>query len=76
MVDSFFFRFIVYINIKNKIIMNQNKKLLSNIKAYEKRESPLNKFARKMYEVAGEENQETVREIINTLKPKQNGKGN
>ena len=53
--------------------MKQNKKLLSNIEAYEQKESAINKFARKMYDVAGNENQETVRQIINALKPKQNG---
>ena len=55
--------------------MNQNKKLIENIRKYDlARETPVERFARIMYEVAGDEKKETVREIINTLKPKQNGK--
>ena len=74
MVVSYFFRFIVYINIK-KTIMNQNEKLLENIKKFDlARETPVDRFARIMYEVAGEGQKETVKEIINILKPKQNGK--
>ena len=72
MVVSYFFRFIVYINIKT-LTMNQNKKLLKNMKNLDI-ESPVDRFARIMYEVAGKNQKENVKEIINILKPKQNGK--
>jgi hypothetical protein len=55
--------------------MNQNEKLLENIKKLDlARETPVDRFARIMYEVAGESQKDTVNEIINILKPKQNGK--
>jgi len=55
--------------------MNQDKKLLENMRKFDlARETPVDKFARIMYEAAGESQKETVKEIINTLKPKQNGK--
>ena len=55
--------------------MNQNEKLLRNIKKLDlARETPVERFARIMYEVAGEGKEETLNEIINILKPKQNGK--
>ena len=61
--------------------MNQNKKLIENMKAYDlrellKKESPVERFERIMYEVAGKEKRDVVKEIINTLKPKQNGERN
>ena len=57
--------------------MNPNEKLIKNMERYElSQESPINKFARIMYEIAGEEKKDIVKEIINTLKPKQNGKRN
>jgi hypothetical protein len=55
--------------------MNQNEKLLQNIKKLDlARETPVDRFARIMCEVVGEGQEETVKEIINILKPKQNGK--
>ena len=55
--------------------MNQNEKLLQNIRKFDlARETPVDRFARIMSEVAGEGQKETVNEIINILKPKQNGK--
>jgi broad-specificity NMP kinase len=61
--------------------MNQNKKLIENMEAYDlrellKKESPVERFERIMYEVAGDEKRDIVKEIIKTLKPKQNGKRN
>jgi hypothetical protein len=55
--------------------MNQNEKLLENIKKLDlARETPVDRLARIMCEVAGESQKDTVNEIINILKPKQNGK--
>jgi hypothetical protein len=61
--------------------MNQNKKLIENMKDYDlreilKKESPVERFERIMYEIAGQEKRDIVKEIINTLKPKQNGERN
>jgi hypothetical protein len=76
LVVSFFFHYIVYINIKKIIIMGLNKELFNSIRERElSEESVLDKLCREMQEVAGLEHRETVKQIIEGLKPKENGTG-
>ena len=58
--------------------MNQNEKLLKNIENFENREkSILEKQNKEMYHLTNDfQKRKEFREIINLLKPKQNGKRN
>ena len=58
--------------------MGANKKLLANMRSYEiSQETLTDKYAREMYELAGDYKQkQNLKTIIKTLKPKQNGKRN
>jgi|TARA_R110000851_G_scaffold114153_2_gene239122 hypothetical protein len=57
--------------------MGQNKKLFNNIREYELRQDSLEKQnERLVLELTPVRQRETVKTIINTLKPKQNGKRN
>lgn len=57
--------------------MGQNKKLLMKMREFEMRESsPVNRYERAIYELAPQKQKETIKTIINTLKPKENGKRN
>ena len=54
--------------------MGQNKKLFNKMREFEMRESnPINQYER---ELAPPKQKETIKTIINTLKPKENGKRN
>ena len=56
--------------------MGLNKELLNSIRERElSEESVLDKLCREMQEVAGLEHRETVKQIIEGLKPKENGTG-
>tara|TARA_R100000541_G_scaffold55195_1_gene63965 strand:- start:479 stop:652 length:174 start_codon:yes stop_codon:yes gene_type:complete len=57
--------------------MGQNKKLFNNIREYELTQDSLEKQnERLVLELTPVRQRETVKTIINTLKPKQNGKRN
>tara|TARA_R110000824_G_scaffold107136_3_gene253127 strand:+ start:1594 stop:1767 length:174 start_codon:yes stop_codon:yes gene_type:complete len=57
--------------------MGQNKKLFNKMREFEMRESnPINQYERVMHELAPPKQKETIKTIINTLKPKENGKRN
>jgi len=57
--------------------MGQNKKLFNNIREYELRQDSLEKQnERLVLELTPVRQRETVKTIIKTLKPKQNGKRN
>jgi len=57
--------------------MGQNKKLLMKMREFEMRESePTSRYERIMCELAPPKQKETIKTIINTLKPKENGKRN
>lgn len=56
--------------------MGLNKELFNSIRERElSEESVLDKLCREMQEVAGLEHRETVKQIIEVLKPKENGTG-
>lgn len=56
--------------------MNQNKKLIENMKNFEEKQgNPVEVYTKEMCDLAGTlENKRKFRNIINLLKPKQNGK--
>jgi len=57
--------------------MGQNKKLLENMRQLElSNESLLDKQERETYQLAQPNQKESLKQIINTLKPKENGKRN
>lgn len=57
--------------------MGQNKKLLENIRQHElSKESLLERYERETYQLAEPNQKKSLKKIINTLKPIENGKRN
>jgi len=57
--------------------MGQNKKLLENMRKHElSQETLIERYEREVFQLAEPNQKESLKQIINTLKPKENGKRN
>jgi hypothetical protein len=57
--------------------MGGNKKLLENMRQFElSKETLVQRYEREVYQLAQPNQQESLKQIINTLKTKENGKRN